>query len=505
MTQEFEIVEPDPSSLIEALRAFGYSPETSLADLIDNSITANAKNIWVKFVWAGAESHIEILDDGSGMDTKELVRAMKVGSQNPLNERDAKDLGRFGLGLKTASFAQCRHVSVSSLKDGLPISTRIWDLDYVAKHGQWRLMKYPSKNHDEIITGSLGKNMASGTLIIWSNLDRMLGLVDESDSRHQDNFYEIESRVAKHLSMVFHRYMEGNNKINIYIAGDPNPLKPWDPFLTDEDYTDPLPIEKPSLFDKKISVEPFVLPHHTMMSSKEAHNEASGIKGWNAHQGFYIYRNKRMLVPGSWLGIRNLKQEEHYKLARIKVDIPNSMDDSWELDVKKSEARPPSGLRSDLARIAGVVRGKARDVYAFRGKPSARKHAEDFEYIWNSKELRSRIRYSINRNHPLIKSVKSLLGKNIKALEATLKLIEETIPITQFWIDSSENPDKHIQHFEGKSESEVLEVMMETYNAMLNNGFTSTEALERLPNLELSARYPHILAILLEKVQQKDD
>ena len=103
---------PEASSMIETFRAIGYSIEAAVADIIDNSISARAKNIWINFEWEGSETWLAVKDDGSGMNNDELVQAMRPDSKNPLDDRSTKDLGRFGLGLKTASFSQCRLLSV---------------------------------------------------------------------------------------------------------------------------------------------------------------------------------------------------------------------------------------------------------------------------------------------------------------------------------------------------------------------------------------------------------
>ena len=134
-----EITAPDAASMFESLRAFGYELPTALADLIDNSVFAGARNVWIDFEWNGAESTVSITDDGHGMAEKELVNAMRPGSRNPREVRDPKDLGRFGLGLKTASLSQGRRLTVRSKQVESTGFTRCWDLDHVAKTGDWYL------------------------------------------------------------------------------------------------------------------------------------------------------------------------------------------------------------------------------------------------------------------------------------------------------------------------------------------------------------------------------
>ena len=105
MTEE---VPPSASAMIESMRAYGYSTPMGIADLIDNSIFAGATRVWLNFHWSGADSFISIADNGHGMSEEQLVSAMKLGSQNPLEVRPKKDLGRFGLGFKADFEAFCR-------------------------------------------------------------------------------------------------------------------------------------------------------------------------------------------------------------------------------------------------------------------------------------------------------------------------------------------------------------------------------------------------------------
>src|SRR5579872_5411751 len=124
---DFDIVAPDASAMIESLRAFGYDLPTAIADLIDNSISAGAKNVWLNFRWNGPDSFISVADDGCGMSRTTLINAMRAGSRSPLDPRTPADLGRFGLGLKTASFSQCRRLTVASKEKKNSTCIRRWD------------------------------------------------------------------------------------------------------------------------------------------------------------------------------------------------------------------------------------------------------------------------------------------------------------------------------------------------------------------------------------------
>ena len=298
----YDVVEPRAAALIESLRAFGYTLPAAVADLVDNSISAQANNIWLNFVWNGADSYISIADDGWGMTQKRLVEAMRPGSQSPLEARDPSDLGRFGLGLKTASFSQCRRITVRSQpKEGKP-STRSWDLDYVNQTGEWRLLKDGNANTISRVTGP--GNRPHGTTVLWEVLDRVVEDDDPDDADAQQRFLALVDDVEAHLAVVFHRFMLGSRPLRIYINGaDKDRLvRPWSPFLEDHSATQLLQSERIPFQRTLVKVLPFVLPHHDKLEP-HVFQFASGPRGWNAHQGFYVYRNKRLLVAGDWLGL----------------------------------------------------------------------------------------------------------------------------------------------------------------------------------------------------------
>ncbi len=285
---------------MESLRATGYSLPDSVADLVDNSITAGATNIWLNFHWAGADSQVSILDDGCGMSEQELIAAMKVGSKSPLEERESSDLGRYGLGLKTASISQARTVTVATKIAGDDQgAARRWDLDHLATVEDWQLLRVPAES-----AGGSAKRLAElrhGTLVSWDKLDRLVGDVGPDDERARQLFLDGLRAVEEHVAMVFHRFMVPPNPISFWINGQS--IRPWDPFLADEPATQRLSSE---VLDPQITVTPYVLPHHSRLSA-ETHRVAGGPAGWNAHQGFYVYRNRRLLVPGDWLGLGFVK------------------------------------------------------------------------------------------------------------------------------------------------------------------------------------------------------
>jgi hypothetical protein len=361
---------PPAAATLEALRGLGYTLPTATADLIDNCLSAGAENVWLVFHWAGRDSYISILDDGHGMISEEIVTALTLGSLNPTLPRASGDLGRFGLGLKTASLSQGRRLTVGSRRRKGEVSAFRWDLDHIARVDDWQLL--PGADEDSRVRLSPLDDLASGTLVLLENLDRVIPPAEVSNRRAQDDFLALVDRVEEHLGMVFHRYLEGvQPHVRIFINGGEgrHRVRPWDPFLARHPATIATPVERIQSPAGMIEVQGFVLPHRDRLGDT-AFEAAAGPEGWTAQQGFYVYRGRRLLLPGSWLGLgagRAWTKEEPFKLARLRLDIPNSADAAWKIDVRKSNAEPPEFLKGRLRDLAEYVRNQARRVFAFRG------------------------------------------------------------------------------------------------------------------------------------------
>lgn len=349
-----QTVIPAPSAMIETLRAIGYHLETAIADILDNSIAAQARRVDLQFNWAEQNSTIYIVDDGVGMTNAGIIEAMRAGSKNPLEVREGKDLGRFGLGLKTASFSQCRKLTVLSKQQGGEIHFWTWDLDFVQQVNEWKIVsQQPSPQYLKIL-----ESRPSGTLVLWEKIDRLRNLPHDSDKRNA--FKVAEEYVSKHLEMIFHRYLE-QEEIHIFTNG--RKLITWDPFFTNFKGILPHPIER--LGSSSIQMQGFVLPHKSKFL--EANQPLIDIEDRNAQQGFYIYRNNRLLVSGGWMNL--FKREEKYKLARIQIDLPNNLDQEWQIDIRKSKAIYPVLFKKQLNRYAKRIREEAANVFEHRNTP----------------------------------------------------------------------------------------------------------------------------------------
>lgn len=476
--------EPEPSSMIETFRAIGYNIQTAVADIIDNSISAGSRKVWITFDWKGAETWIAIKDDGCGMDNKELIQAMRPGSKNPTEERSEKDLGRFGLGLKTASFSQCRRLSVVSKKINTQQVYWTWDFDFVNRCGKWDLIQYLP----DLFINKLD-DVTSGTIIIWNELDRLVKNLHEEDKTSLDKFLQIMEQVKKHLAMVFHRFIE-SNRIKIYFQG--REIDAWNPFLPDNTATQKFPDEP--LQSNRVRIRGFVLPHKSKLT-EEQFRMAEGPQGWNEQQGFYIYRNERLLLAGDWLGM--FRKEEHYKLARIMVDLPNNLDAEWQIDIKKSVARPPLNLRDQLKAYSSKVRAQAVEVYRHKGKILQRKYStEQFQPVWHEKVRHGKRFYIINRDHPIIKSAFNSVSDKERDLNQLLRFIEETVPVPLITIKESEQPELQGQPFEESDQDIIRKTMKLMYSNLVKEGKSENQAIAIILNIEPFNLFPQFIEYL---------
>jgi hypothetical protein len=228
----------------------------------------------------------------------------------------------------------------------------------------------------------------------------------------------------------------------------------------------------------------------------DEHSDAAGPAGWNAQQGFYVYRNKRLLVAGSWLQLDRSKpwtQEEHYKLARIQLDIPNSMDQAWKIDVKKSVAVPPPEVRTRLQELAQEIRQRARQVFAHKGKYGPHAPKKEVVHPWICSNPNGRPVYRLDRNHPLVLEAMRLADSRKEVIEALLGIIEETVPVQQIWLDTAEKPDSHSHPFSDRAKKDVRRLVRCTYESLLSHGKSPEEARKDLLLREEFSEYSDLI------------
>ena len=475
-----EIAIPNPKSIISSYRSFGYNLSTAIADIIDNSISAGADKVFLEYQWRGRNSYITIFDNGIGMNKEELVQAMTPGSKDPDEERKEKDLGRFGMGLKTASFSQCKRLTCVTKKENDEIVKRCWDIDFISQENEWQLLDYVS---DKIFLDKID-SQNSGTLILWEKLDRIVGDVENSNEKVKKVFYREMVAVKKHLSLVFHRFIE-NRSLKIFFQNEE--IEASNPFLLN---LDPKPEMGQTEQFGNVEITYFILPHMSKIG-KENYERTGGSLGWFEQQGFYVYRANRLLVAGNWLGFQ--KKKDYSKLARIAINFPNVNDFNWKLDIKKSTATPPMEIHKELDRISKIAIAKSAKIYHWRGqKDIDRIGNSNYQPLWIDQKTREGIKkYKINRQHPLIKVL--LDTEHTKIVQKTLKLLEENVPIELILSNQNEDPSLHeLEKQIEKPTDELINLAIELYNIHISQGVPASLARQQIMNAVPFNLYPLI-------------
>jgi hypothetical protein len=366
MARQRSTVEVIPSArrLIRSLRDVGYDFKHAVADLVDNSIAANATRVAIDMRFDGKESWLRIADNGCGMSGTTITEAMRFGTER---EYEDDELGKFGLGLKTASLSQCSRLTVASRTDtsARRIEVRQWDLEHVEATNRWEIIDVPADERRDEIIEPLQDNR--GTVVLWELMDRVLGYKSPWGDRAKNGFYRLAEELDQHLGMVFHRFLAGESRrkkaLKITING--TTVDPWNPFALDEKATVRLPEKQFEISGDEgpglVSYAPFILPTKEQFSSLKAFERLAGPGKWNYQQGFYIYRADRMIQSGGWSYMRT--SDEHTKFARIALDFWPDLDSAFDVNVAKARVNLPADLRVKLQPHVEQLVKQARKLY----------------------------------------------------------------------------------------------------------------------------------------------
>lgn len=355
---------PSARRLVQSLRDVGYDFVTAVADLVDNSIAAGATHVSIEFVFAGPDSALIIEDNGAGMTGAVITEAMRFGSQRVY---DQEDLGKFGLGLKTASLSQCRRLTVASRTSTARrlVEARVLDLDHIEVTDRWEVLRVSAAEQPPLVARALKDG--PGTVVIWERLDRLLAYQDPWGQRANRKLRGLAEELDQHLGMVFHRFLTSPGSRGRYLTMSINStrVEPWDPFVQDEPHTERLPDREFELTAGQgvglVRFRPFVLPPQQRFTSPAAWQRASGPRQWNRQQGFYIYRGDRMIQAGGWSWMRS--PDEHTKLARAAVEFWPEMDGVFAVNVAKVRVKLPDDLRNLLRQPVQDMTRRANAVY----------------------------------------------------------------------------------------------------------------------------------------------
>lgn len=471
MTEPFDSI-PSANILLSSLRSVGYTPETAIADIVDNSLSANASIVKIELDWV--KQRIIISDNGEGMTKSNLRKSMSIGSSDPLESRSIHDLGRFGMGMKTASFSLGKKLTVLS-KFKSRINNACWDLDYVREKDKWQIL---IEDKSSLIISDLSNKLSeyvNGTVICISSIDKLIAANTEQEKK---KFYKMIENVKNHLSLVFHRFME-SGKVSIRVNNER--LTPWNPFIPKNNARQEL---EPEEIVGKVIIHPYVLPHKTKFSNDDEVKKAGGYKGWLKHQGFYVYRNERLIVYGTWFDL--FKKEMPFNLARIQLDINSDCDFDWQIDIKKSKAVPPAYTDAIIRRTAEKAVNQSVKVYNSRGTYTERTgniNAPQLSYVWEQrKDSKGSYSFVLNKKHTLLNKLKlSLTDEQKDLLTAYLSLVEKCSPMILSGVnDMSLNNNVSLQQSDYEN---LVYLAKQLISTLVKNGSAKEEIKELFQQL----------------------
>lgn len=360
--------EPDPVGLFDILASAGHRLPSAVADLVDNSISAGATAIDIKFPNPNDGGRwMSIRDNGHGMTPDELGKAMRVGNRRTY---DRSDLGKFGYGLKGASWSQSDCMTVVTKRSDSAIAIMTWDKDHLARTGKWEVLTDPvnEKYAPEVVIPE------TGTVVL---LTKMRPPAEMATAKNIDPYTVEVTSIREHLELVFHRYLEGvakgQAKVTISLNGVPlianNPMG----HVLTRPYETRTIVLHEAVPEKRavMSVRAYITPnedeverHHSAEgpeAARVARDRISLYGRWNETQGLYFYRLDRLIKWGGWEGI--FAMDEKTKLLRVAIDFDRSADDSLQVNISKQEIKLPVTVSEYIGEIVKVPRADARNRY----------------------------------------------------------------------------------------------------------------------------------------------
>lgn len=485
----YEVLTPG-IELLESMRSVGYSFDDAIADLVDNSITAKATTVEITGDPLDGR-YVSILDDGHGMSPAESRKALRLAGTSTAS-RSENDLGRFGLGLKTASLSQGRRLTLASKSAG-GITVIQWDLDYVERHGDWRIRVLTPEDIAHIPAAAKLNAQETGTLVIWESLDYLIGEAAKPDAVMAKHL----GTLREHLGLVFHQFLDNRYVGGLELLVNSSRVTPLDPFLISNSRTQRSAVDTFSLAGETIEMQSYVLPHSSALSEKELRRKDLSF-AMESKQGFYVYRAHRLIDWGNWYGIT--KQSQLKKQTRVRVDFPNSLDHLWQLDIRKSRIQPPREFIDYYKMLVLNETKKSERIHTYRGRKSPR--TGEITPLWDMIEDRAQIRYEVNSEHPLVRSaLDGLTTSQQSAVGALLKDLSRCIPAQNAFVEIADNKTFVAEAYDENDIRRRIQTFLE-------GGFVPTErsaALKMLSTIEPFSDYPELSEIIDELIGDRNE
>lgn len=470
--------------LLQSMRSVGYSFEAAVADVVDNSISAGATRIEILVDVVDGE-FVSIRDDGHGMAQDEAMEALRLAGTARMGTETTHSLGRFGLGLKTASLSQGRRVEVVSRKRGATTALA-WDIDLVAESQKWVIDMLSPERVDALMPIHRPIDGQDGTVVRWTKLDYLTG-------HARDIPAHLSPKVAtlrEHLGRVFHRYIEEKGGLVIILNG--SAVKASDPFLESHPKTQHSPQQTIVVEGSPVTLKGFTLPHAKDIPVALRNRSDLG-EGMRESQGFYVYRNRRLISQGGWFGLR--PKEELTKQARVRVDISDTLDFLWQIDIRKTRSEPPSQFRTAVRPVMDRLVQRSKRVHTFRGRTT---EPADYARLWEKIEDRDGARYAVNAEHPIVARVKESLPRPEGALfHELLRELAECFPYYDTYISTARN---QLAEFQQPDNDDTLRRL----RALKSGGFARDDVKEMLLGTELFHSYSNLDELITEAWSDAD-
>lgn len=450
------------TNIMDVLGSAGYTFESAIEDIVDNSISAFAKNIYIHLDYSKPHSFfLYILDDGVGMDLVELKKAAIIGDKAVSEKREKNQLGRYSTGLKSAGIFLCDSLFVSSKRKGAVANTVNIDFKYIRGHNEWIASIINDFSFEKKIDDQ-------GTIVLCKQLKKGL------DSLNESSIYALLEKLEDSLSHIYFKFLEKGD-VNIYIStqnnlNHPRKIEGWNPFILPENKSTKIIYDESlSYKNQEIKIKSYILPTFDCLSfSDQVYMKG---KGFLEEQGFFVYREDRLIYEGGWLNIKKLTLDEKARYARIEVNIPNGLDFDFSLNFSKDKVSVPIELQQKFFEIAKQARSESLHNYEYMKHPEIRiKKGQKKESVWAQKISNRGVVLYINANNPLIiEYCKSMSDAERNKLFA---LLEKNLPISE--IQSGSYKQNYM------TKEEIKEALQSIYNNCVSQGMSKEEAIKRL-------------------------
>ena len=483
-TNVSEVISIEPSTNLLDVIASEYSFNSAIADLIDNCIDGKASEITVRFECVDGKYNLHILDNGVGMTRESLKEAAIIGFESSEETRPDNALGRFSAGLKSASKHLGKSVIVTSKTRKSPRSILNIDFEELKEKKQWKAYFLTTFEKEGLV-------IDHGTLVSCMDLKNIGSTQD---------FYALVDSLRTYLNHIFGKYLiEG--KIKIALLTDNSRkivLKGWDPFFLPNNRSTKLVLNRNVLFKgKSIGFKVYILPSYTSLSQEDQVYMSGGGSNYNLNklQGFYVYRNNRLISEGGWI-LPEFDITDKTRYARIDVSIPSSLDKFFHINLTKTKVEIPNELIPQFRVIAQKARSESNKNYNYKKRPEIKPTLNKKEdTVWISVKKNGTTVLRLNTNSAVLKRLCKHLSES--EFDQLINLISKSFPFG-YANSQSVTPEEY-------SESEIISMAKKLYFSLKEEGLSTQDITKKITKTEPFNRYPSIVCDVFDQIENEDE